>query len=57
MVRIELVKHDSHLFKLIGLGLEVCNDGADARLEGGSLTERGKVGTDVELCVAVEDES
>ena len=57
MVRIELVKHDSHLFKLIGLGLKVCDDGADARLEGRGLSERGKVGADVELSVAVEDES
>ena len=57
MVRIELVKHDSHLLELIGLGLKVCDDGADARLEGGSLTERGEVGADVELSVAVEDES
>ena len=44
VVCIQLVEHGTDLDQIVGLGLEVGNDRADARLEGSCLSEGGQVG-------------
>ena len=47
MVNVELNEHLTHIGQLLSLGLQVSDDGTDARLERRGLSEGSQVGADV----------